>query len=147
MRQKFIVLMWLWVASLGAVSLTAQENGQPRLAREELAEAQARHIASAMQLDDSTSRKLIDTYCRFQREVWSLGPRTGRSGARGAYKDADRAIRDRMARSQQLLDLRVKYFDEYRKFLTAEQVVRLYLLEHEIMERLSRKAEQGGRGK
>ena len=52
-----------------------------------------------------------------------------------------------MARSQQLLDLRVKYFDEYRKFLTAEQVARLYLLEHEIMERLSRKAEQGGRGK
>lgn len=100
-----------------------------------------------MQLDDSTSRKLIDTYCRFQREVWSLGPRTGRSGARGAHKDADRAIRDRMARSQQLLDLRVKYFDEYRKFLTAEQVARLYLLEHEIMERLSRKAEQGGRGK
>ena len=65
----------------------------------------------------------------------------------GAHKDADRAIRDRMARSQQLLDLRVKYFDEYRKFLTAEQVARLYLLEHEIMERLSRKAEQGGRGK
>ena len=88
-----------------------------------------------MQLDDSTSRKLIDTYCRFQREVWSLGPRTGRSGARGAHKDADRAIRDRMARSQQLLDLRVKYFDEYRKFLTAEQVARLYMLEHEIMER------------
>lgn len=137
--------MWLWVASFGAVNLTAQNVGQQRLTREELAEVQARHIARVMQLNDSTSRKLVDTYCRFQREVWKLGSRLGRPVARGMHKDADRAIRERMKRSQQLLDLRVKYFEEYRKFLTAEQVARLYLLERQIMERLSRKSVPGKR--
>ena len=45
----------------------AQER-QQRLNREQLAEAQARHIAKEMAMDDTTSTRFIDAYCSFQKE-------------------------------------------------------------------------------
>ena len=56
----------------------AQDNNpskKQRISREQMAEAQAKHIAHELALDDATTQKFVTTYSEYQKEIWALGPR------------------------------------------------------------------------
>lgn len=130
-----------------AWTMNAQSSSQPRLTREQLAERQARHIADEMALDNSIVKRFVDTYCRCQKEIWALGPRTGRDTLHneksGAVIQAEPDIQARFDRSQKILDIRKKYYAEYSKFLTQKQINRVYELERQMMVRLARQKTGG----
>ena len=104
------------------------------MSREQLAEVQARHIARQLAFDDKTTAKFVDTYTRCQKEIWTLAPK--RKGVKGAA----RTMEERFERSQKLLDIRKKYHEEYGKFLTPKQIQRVYAIEKNMMNRLSKRA-------
>ena len=108
------------------------------MSREQLAEKQAKYIASELALDDATTQKLINTYCDYQKEVWALGPKMKHQNASTTDAEAEQEIKARMERSQKILDLREKYYKEYRKFLSPKQIQRVYELEQQTMRRLAR---------
>ena len=114
---------------------TAQDPHQ-RMSREQLAEKQAKHIAHELAFDEATTQQFIETYCAYQQEVWALGPRPKAEPAND--EEAEQAIRERFERSQQILDLREKYYEEYSKFLTQQQIQRVYELERQCMRNLSK---------
>ena len=134
-------------------AVQAQDNNpsnKQRMTREQLAEAQAKHISHELALDDATSKKFIGTYIDYQKEVWALGPRLKRSQqANQTDAEAEQAIKQRMERSQKILDLREKYYKRYSQFLTQTQIERAYELEREAMQRLSKRGQrgQGNRGR
>lgn len=134
---KTIMLAVIMAAFCGTVSAQAQQGKKQRISREQLAEVQARHIANQMAFDDATSQKFMNAYCDYQRELWALGPRQSRKG-RKAMNDADteKAIKNRFAQSQKILDIREKYYERYSKFLTQKQIQRVYELERQMMKRL-----------
>lgn len=123
------------------VTTNAQDKGKQRISREQLAEAQARHIAQQLAFDDETTAKFVDTYSRCQKEVWSLAPRkrVGK-GASKNDRETEEAIEERFDRSQKLLDIRKKYYKEYSKFLTPKQIQRVYSIEKNMMKRLGKNA-------
>lgn len=123
------------------VTTNAQDKGKQRISREQLAEAQARHIAQQLAFDDETTAKFVDTYSRCQKEVWSLAPRkrVGK-GASKTDRETEEAIEERFDRSQKLLDIRKKYYKEYSKFLTPKQIQRVYSIEKNMMKRLGKNA-------
>lgn len=123
------------------VTTNAQDKGKQRISREQLAETQARHIAQQLAFDDETTAKFVDTYSRCQKEVWSLAPRkrVGK-GASKNDRETEEAIEERFDRSQKLLDIRKKYYKEYSKFLTPEQIQRVYSIEKNMMKRLGKNA-------
>ena len=47
-------------------------------------------------------------------------------------------MKERFAHSQKILNLREKYYGEYSKFLTQKQIQRVYQLERQMMQRLSK---------
>lgn len=56
-------------------------------------------------------------------------------------------MKERFAHSQKILNLREKYYGEYSKFLTQKQIQRVYQLERQMMQRLSKQRmgnRQGG---
>lgn len=110
-----------------ATAAMAQANDGKRLSREELAVNQAKYIAHELALDEATTNKYVETYCAYQKEVWSLGPR----------KDLN--VEQRLERSQKVLDLRKKYLAIYRGFLTETQVDRAYRLEKKVLDRMRKK--------
>ena len=61
--------------------------------------------------------------------------------------EAEQAIKQRMERSQKILDLREKYYKKYNAFLTQKQIERVYELEHKAMKKLSKKGYRAPRGK
>ena len=105
--------------------------------REELANKQAEQIASALAFDKNTSKQFIDTYCRYLKETWEARSEKGtRKGPARTDEEIEQAIQARFERSQKLLDLRKKYYEEYRKFLTPTQIQRVYDQERKIMNHL-----------
>lgn len=133
---KLLLLVVLPMTFLGTVS--AQTDKQ-RLTREELAEVQAKYIAEEMAMDDATSQRFIGTFCQFQREIWALGPRPKQPHSQMTDEETEQLLKDRFAHSQKILDLRQKYYGIYSEFLTQKQIRRVYELERQMMDRLSKR--------
>lgn len=132
MKQTIKLMMVLFIAICASAQGFAQ-NADRRMNREELAATQARHIAKQLTLNEATTRRFIDTYCACQQEIWTLAPGQQRSA------DAAAKIENRFDRSQKILDIRRKYYAEYSKFLTPEQIDKVYRIEKRMMNRLVKK--------
>lgn len=144
--MKNIIRLLLLAVTLTAFSgsLSAQSSKQ-RLTREQLAEVQAKHIAKEMAMDDATSQRFIDTFCQFQRDIWALGPRPKQPNDQMTDEETEQALKARFIHSQKILDLRQKYYTIYSEFLTQKQIRRVYELERQMMERLSKRSKQTNR--
>lgn len=139
--MKSIIRLLLLAVALTAFSgtVSAQSNKQ-RLTREQLAEVQAKHIAKEMAMDEATSQRFIETFCQFQRDIWALGSRPKQPNKQMTDKETEQALKARFAHSQKILDLRQKYYAICSEFLTQKQIQRVYELERQMMERLSKRS-------
>jgi len=142
--MKTIMKLWLVAALMlmGTATISAQNNQRQRLTREELADKQARHIAQTMAFDDATTKQFVETYTACQKEIWALGPRMNgaRKQANAQQQTESEAKQDialQFERSEKLLQIRQKYYAEYSKFLTQNQIKRVYVLERRMMKRLA----------
>lgn len=120
-----------------ALGATAQQADTPngarqRMSREQLAEKQAQHIAKAVALDEELTKKFVSTYRDCQKDIWALGPRLKR----------DANVEQRFERSRKVLDIREKYYKKYKKFLSDEQIEKVYKEERRMMSHMA----QGKKG-
>ena len=139
MKINMVALMVFAFCTIGMA-----QNEKQRMSREQLAEKQAKHIAQELSFDEATTQRFIETYCACQQEVWALGPRQKAEPA--TDEEAEQAIKERFERSQAVLDLREKYYEEYSKYLTQKQIFRVYELEHQAMDRLNKHREHNQKG-
>ena len=142
--MKTIMKLWLVAALMlmGTATISAQNNKRQRLTREELADKQARHIAQTMAFDDATTKQFVETYTACQKEIWALGTRMkgARKRANAQQQTEAEAKQDialQFERSEKQLQSRQKYYAEYSKFLTQNQIKRVYVLERRMMKRLA----------
>lgn len=117
------VLIAIMIMASGATFMAQADNNQ-KLSREDLAVKQAQYIAHELALDETTSNKYVETYCQYQQELWNMGPRKSLT------------TEQRFERSQQILDLRKKYYKKYQTFMTDQQIDQAYKLEKRLMNRL-----------
>ena len=139
MKINMVALMVFAFCTIGMA-----QNEQQRMSREQLAEKQAKHIAQELSFDEATTQRFIETYCACQQEVWALGPR--QKAETVTEEEAEQVIKERLERSRAVLDLREKYYEEYSKFLTQKQILRVYELEHQSMDRLHKHREHNQKG-
>lgn len=144
--MKSIIRLLLLVVSLTVFCGTVSaQSGKQRLTREQLAEAQAKHIANEMAMDDATSQRFIKTFCQFQRDIWALGPRPKQPHRQMTDEETEQTLKARFSHSQKILGLRQKYYAIYSEFLTQKQIQRVYELERQMMERLSKRGKRTNR--
>ena len=150
MKKIFSIMLCAIIMAACSTAAVAQnsDSNHKRMTREQLAEAQAKHIAHELALDDATTAQFVTTYSDYQKEVWALGPRLGHKQKQETTDaDAEQAIKQRMERSQKILNLREKYYKKYSQFLTQKQIERVYELERQSMKRLGKNSHQRkGRG-
>ena len=129
LKINLMAILMLVFCTLG----NAQDR-QQRMSREQLAEKQAKHIAQELAFDEATTQQFVETFCAYQQEVWALGPKHKSEPTND--EEAEQAIKERFERSQQILDLRQKYYEEYSKFLTQKQIQQVYKLERQVGDHL-----------
>ena len=167
MKKVFRILLTAIMMVTFSTAVSAQENQaqqpkakenkaqQPskkqRMSREQMAEMQAKHISRQLALDDATSQKFIETYSAYQKELWALRPHDGKGMQKNRAEmtdaEAEKAIKDQFDHSQKVLTLRQEYYKKYSKFLTAKQIQRVYDLEKQSMNRLSKRGPMNQHGK
>lgn len=127
----------LFMATLFTARAVAQPTPQQKLTREQLAEKQARFIASKVPLSDDKTARFVETYCDYQKEVWAIGapPRRDKDKAKSRTEEqVEKDMTARFDRSDKLQKLRRKYYNKYRKFLSPSQIERVYQLEREVLD-------------
>ena len=126
-------------------SASAQNRGRERMSREQFTQAQAQHIADSLGLSNDAKEQFVKTYYDQQKEIWALGPRIS-TGNSSSESEAQEAIQKRFERSQKILDIRQKYYQEYSKFMTQEQIQKMYGMERDFMRRMSNQMAAKGHG-
>ena len=118
---------------------TQAQNAKQRMSREQMAETQAKHIAADLNL----------TGKNYKKELWQTAPKSRKKNCRNSETEEQAAekMRKRFERSQKVLDIRNKYYQEFSKFLTQKQIEQMYEKERKMMKRLSerRRAKHGKR--
>ena len=153
MKKTFFITLLALMMSAGCNTATAQQQDnekqrteraklrteraklrtdkeRQRMTREQLAERQARYIASTIALDEETTEKYVRTFCECKKEVWALRPdRKGKRQAEMSESEIEKYINEKFDREEKLLAIRKKYYKEYSKFMTQRQIQRAYELE------------------
>ena len=130
-----------------SATINAQDGDNQRMSREQLAVTQAKYIAGELGLDEVTTKKYVDTFCDYQKEIWALGPKHhGKRGAEMSEEETDKEIKDRFDRSEKILAIRQKYYKRFSQFLTPKQIDRAYQLERQAMKHLEKHGKKGHHG-
>lgn len=139
MKRTIRLIMLVLAVCLVSPTIASAEERQQRKERktpEQIAEMQARHIASRLKLDEETAARFSGVYCAIQKSVRELNEKNIRTTPTMTDEEVENAILSRFERSQKMLDIRRRGYDEYRKFLTPRQIEEVYRLEKQTKKRL-----------
>ena len=148
MKTKyFFVLVAAFVMGTQVMNAQRHEQGKRpqghrRMTIEQMTEMQANKIIGELGLDDKTAAKFTDVYARYMKEMNDLRKEGMDFRMRGRIQkgdtlakmkmqmptdaEVDKMMRDRFKQSRKMLDIREKYYDEFRKFLSPKQVQKVY---------------------
>lgn len=152
-RKIFMVCIALLMGS--QVALFAQEAKKPerkRPTQEQIQQMQCNQIIKALTLDDATAAKFTPVYTKYMEEMRAVrrmgqpekadkkveGNKAGENknvANRPAPKpmptdaEVEASIKARFAQSRKMLDIREKYYNEFRKFLSPKQIQKMYNME------------------
>ena len=136
MKQKiFYVLVFLF--AVGAqMEIDAQNHKgakakEGRLTPEQRIERQTAHLATSLMLDDATTVKFSEIYKSYLKEMQEC-QRSGRMafGGKGKIELTDdqieAQIEARFVQSRKILDIREKYYKQFKKVLKPRQIMKIY---------------------
>ena len=142
MKTKYF---WMLVVAfmMGTQVINAQAN-KPKEKREhkrptmeQISEMQSRRIVDELGLDDKTAAKFTDVYKKYMKEMNDLrlknmpkksDMKKDEPNKPKSFTDAevDKMMRNRFTQARKMLDIREKYYNEFRKFLSAKQVQKVF---------------------
>ena len=137
MKTKyFFVLIAALVMGTQVINAQNYEQGKKhshkRMTIEQMVDMQAGKIVNDLGLDDKTAAKFTDVYRKYmmdmdkvRKEYLPERPKVKPEDGKPYMPtdaEVDKMMRDRFKQSRKILDIREKYYDEFRKFLSPKQV-------------------------
>ena len=142
MKTKYF---WMLVVAcmMGTQVMNAQAN-KPKGKREhkrptieQISEMQCYRFVNELGLDDKTAAKFSEVYTKYMKEMNDLRLKNmpkkpemkeGEPKMPEPLTDAevDKMMRNRFQEAREMLDIREKYYDEFRKFLSPKQAQKVY---------------------
>ena len=142
MKTKYF---WMLVVAfmMGTQVINAQadkpkgkrEHKRPTM--EQIIQMQSQRIVDELGLDDKTAAKFAEVYKKYMKEMDDLRKqympvksdfKKDKPSMPKSFTDAevDKMMRNRFAQARKMLDIREKYYDEFRKLLSAKQVQKVF---------------------
>lgn len=128
------------IVSLGLLSLLASAQSRPfppeRMNDEEIIRMQIRDIVSWLDLDKTTETKFIKEYTAFRKEIDKIFQNAKPPQDIKSETEIDKAIQQNFAVSEQLLQIRKKYYARFKEFMRPSQIQIMYRIENEAGRRM-----------
>ncbi|MBQ8443408.1 MAG: DUF3826 domain-containing protein [Bacteroides sp.] len=144
MKTKYFFMLMV-ACFLGTQVMNAQneqgrnsgKRGHKRMTMEQMVDMQSNKIVGELGLDDKTAVKFKDVYKKYMTEMDDLRkkdmpkkpevkPEDGKVPPMPTDAEVDKMMRERFAQGRKMLDIREKYYDEFRKFLSPKQVQKVF---------------------
>ncbi|MDR1349110.1 MAG: hypothetical protein LBJ63_11920 [Prevotellaceae bacterium] len=125
--KKLLILL---LSAILCVSADAQQKFEKKRhfknnekpGKEEIIEKKCKKAADKLMLDDVTAVKFAPVYKAYLNELSeNVGFRKLNKDGETNDSDIDENVRDSFAKARKTVDIREKYYNEFRKFLTAKQ--------------------------
>lgn len=129
----FIILL-IGFATQANAQTAKRGAARQKMSVEKRDSLQCQRMANELMLNDATMAKFTPLYMNYLtelRNVWGSDKKADKKRDFGAMKertDAEiyKSMEDRFTKSQKVLDIRTKYYKEFKRFLTAKQVEKIY---------------------
>ena len=139
-----VVAMVMGVQVINAQEAPKGPHKGMKMTPEKMAEFQANRLSNELGLDDATSAKFVEVYKKYMKALGEVHMEFANKFKKAnaeitkegnimkpgfkSLTDAqvDQMMKDRFAISRKTLDVREKYYDEFRKFLSPKQVQKIY---------------------
>lgn len=140
MKQKMV--MWLTAFVLLAGSLSAQEtknDARTERKRPDFAAMQLKQVLNALMLDDATAAKFTPVYQAYQKEMRECRlPRLKKKSNEMTDEEIAQEIERQFTQGRKVIDVKEKYYKEFKKILTMKQIREVYRLERFNMRRMGK---------
>lgn len=141
MKRVLIIAFALVMLCNGAFAQGGRPQGE-RPSREEMSKAQVKRLVKELALDNATAENFEVIYGLYREERSELMKKypmfkgeMGPQGRRGEQRElpsdeeVEQKIMDGFKRERALVDLKEKYYQEFRKIMTPQQIQKMYMLE------------------
>lgn len=144
MKARFMIMAVAVLLSGTSFTLSAQTPKQHHPAKKNYRAMQCEQIVRTLMLDDATTARFTPVYEKYMTEMRAIRshpsakkatPRTAGEATKPAVKrtptdsEVEQSIKDQFAQSRKMLDVREKYYTEFRKILSPKQIQRIYQIE------------------
>ena len=149
-KQGMKKLLILAISAVFATTMSAQEAKQEckskQLSKEERVEMDIKRLSAELYLSDKQAENFAKTYREYAKELSALRqkdgcckqkPEPGKEPDPKALSDSelDKLNKERFAQQKELIDLKMKYYDKFRKDLNARQVEKVLRLKESFGEK------------
>ncbi len=171
MKTRFIYVL-LAVLLMGSQTISAQnkdnKNGKDNKQRptlEQMMQRQTNLMVKTLMLDDATAAKFAPVYKNYLKELRECRMMNRKDRVKNNNAEArqtpkplptdaeiEKQIKDQFAQSRKILDVREKYYNEFRKILAPKQIMKIYQTEKNNANKFRkefdrRKGQKYGQGK
>ena len=168
MKTRFIYVV-LAVLLMGSQTISAQnkdnKDNKQRPTPEQMMQRQTNLMVKTLMLDDATAAKFTPVYENYLKELRECRMMNRKDRMRNNNAEAkqtpkpvptdaeiEKQIKDQFAQSRKILDVREKYYNEFRKILAPKQIMKIYQTEKNNANKFRkefdrRKGQKHGQGK
>ena len=168
MKTRFIYVL-LAVLLMGSQTISAQnkdnKDNKQRPTPEQMMQRQTNLMVKTLMLDDATAAKFTPVYENYLKELRECRMMNRKDRMRNNNAEAkqtpkpvptdaeiEKQIKDQFAQSRKILDVREKYYNEFRKILAPKQIMKIYQTEKNNANKFRkefdrRKGQKHGQGK
>jgi hypothetical protein len=141
MKNVYLFLLVILVLFPGLKSKSQNRDRFP-VVRERIVQAKLREIRVNLKLDQVAFEQFRPVYLKYERELSSIDfremARLIRVDADSlTAEQADRLIVTQLEVAKSLLEMREKYYREFRKVLAPQQIIKLYQTEAEMRQKVT----------
>jgi len=140
MKNLFSILLITLILFTGFIAESQNPDRFPLL-RQRMEQATLREIRFQLHLDQKTFEQFRPIYLRYEHEVLGIDIKNMARLMRVetdslSFEEADRLIVNQLETSKKLIHIREKYYREFRKVLSPQQIIKLYQTEAELRKKV-----------
>jgi len=140
--KKMIFLIAMAITATMPMMAQQQQNVQKkqketrqRLSPEQMQQMRIKHLINDLALDDATAAKFTEIYKDYSKEMGNIRKSYHAKGdKKKELTDAeiDAQTKTRFQQSRKIIDVREKYYERFRKVLTARQTKKIFDMEQRM---------------
>lgn len=133
--KKITLILCFGVLSL--ISFAQPEHKRPeQIDIDEIIRMQTRDLVMWMKLDETVEKRFVKEYTAFRKEIDAVAKKALPPQKIEEESEIEKAILQNFEVSEQILQIRKKYYSRFKEFLQPSQIQMMYRLENEAGRRM-----------